>query len=455
MLNYKSQNLSEIFSSGRSESRSSDDLFSSVEVRAHDRHGCYWSKARDVLDFPSAIIPYNNDFEGFFADVSTFYSSYSPISAYAHIIEEDLILEGGVGASNRQSKVKSDDSIKKLSLSVGMAIGEALCAGFLARDKEPASIGYLSCKKTLSYCLARTAAIYPGYDLSKVAYKWSRMHELSGTKVSIELSRVVLWANNLLQGKYWASKDGAVVSSLEYDVSRYLNGGMREGDFVSCLEACYPGLSNYTPAFSGAYDNRIYAFNDVAKCVSQSGLGADIDAICVAFFCNAILPGSLSHSTILAKMSNEYPLALFWYGVFSSSSSKFDWRSVLSGVGQKLFRDIVAPFNFEMRPACDISIEELEVLSRLTLKASMVKPSQKRAMIVSLLPGVDLYSVIMGNDDVDEQGQSHRRSESLVKSNRIRSLLLDALKVVDEDLGGQKTDSYSRGSAKRTRKDFY
>jgi hypothetical protein len=120
--------------------------------------------------------------------------------------------------------------------------------------------------------------------------------------------------------------------------------------------------------------------------------GAEFDALTIAFFCNAILPGSLTYMKLLARLIKEYPSILIWYGFFSGLSENFDWRGVMSGIGRKLSRDICSPFSLEDQPYADVALEELVVLAHAGITVSTIKSIQQRSMLVSLLPGIEIFA---------------------------------------------------------------
>lgn len=143
-------------------------------------------------------------------------------------------------------------------------------------------------------------------------------------------------------------------------------------------------------------------------------------------------------------------MALFWYGVFASLSKEFKWRSIAQGTGLKLIRDIQKPFSLDQRPSCDIAIEEFEVLSRASLKATAIKPLLKRALNISLLPGVEIILDIASEDKPNEDTRD-MSTRIFNKNQKAKSLLIEALAVLDdESIHTARRTSHYATSDKRT-----
>jgi hypothetical protein len=165
----------------------------------------------------------------------------------------------------------------------------------------------------------------------------------------------------------------------------------------------------------------------------------------VAYLCDQILQGSFSHTGILARLSSEFPTAMVWYGAFSASGRKIS-KSKVKAILDKLHRDVVEPFSFESRPRSDISIEELRVVSRAGIPQEVLRPSHPRTLLVSLIPGVDIYARQPGGGVTQDTGSQDLRQPEA--SGQAIKLIEQALKI----LSGERNKSSTSDSRYKHRK---
>jgi hypothetical protein len=179
--------------------------------------------------------------------------------------------------------------------------------------------------------------------------------------------------------------------------------------------------------------------------VQRSSHGDETDSLAVAFLCNSILPGSFTHGRVLGRLAEFYPSALIWYGVLTATSETFDIQNFGSGLIAKLFRDVGQRFSFDERPLCDLSLDEFEVLARATIKTESIKSSQQKTALVALLPGIDVLSRVLPDEELQARGsfvseQAEQRIEQATK-------LLDEASFLLRDIG-----RVQRGGATGSRK---
>ena len=447
MLSKNFQTLDEIFSVDQSKKQKTADLFTDNAERQTENYTCYRADVDDPLELPNVIIPSESNAETLFADVSTFHSNYSPLSAYTHIINYELSKTLNLDICK---KTKQNICINKKSASVliGMTIGEALTIAHTQNKGAALQTGYASCKKTLSYTLTRAKILYPNYDLSKVTHHWSRTNEITGNFISSDLNKTITSIIQDLEIGTTKNKPSKKTKQNESPLQLYINGLITNLEFSKHLINTHPSIHTHVQDLAGAFDGRIKALEGIINSILSENTDKESGAQCIAFFCNTILPGSLSHSGILVALSSRYPSILFWYGLFSGASYEFKWQTINNGTGQKLIRDLIKPFSFECRPDSDISYEELEVLSRLTLKATIIKPTHRRSILVSILPGVDIYVDLTTEDGGSRESKEYRDSEYYIKNEKIKALLSGALELLEET-PPSKSSRYNSAYKKR------
>jgi hypothetical protein len=245
---------------------------------------------------------------------------------------------------------------------------------------------------------------------------------------------------------------GAIDHSLAIAIRNFITGNDVAGsDLLRLLIHRYPRIETHIEQLHGPYDARLAAFTQIVTAVHAESFGLECDQIAVAFMCNQILPGSLSHIAVLEKLVEVFPAAIVWYGFFAmlSTSNKRSDQSQPRSLMLKLERDLVAPFSIVRRPTCDISLQELEVLSRVNQRPDWLNPSQQRALLVSIAPGVDIFARIPGDGDGGRES-ARRDQDTEAMRTRISGLLEEALAVLGNSSGER---SSSRTTPRRTKRE--
>lgn len=448
MLYSKLQSVEE-FLVGRKESLKNNDLFSSTLIKEDRRHSCYWEKDSDQLGLPIFVVPFESDFETIFADIATFYPSFSPISAYVHVCSEKTANALGVGGKKNGRSIKVDD--RQIKFCLGTVLGEAVAGTlFDSQSLNSANVGYASCTQTLSYSIARAKMLYSDVGVREVANKWQLAHELTQRKTEKRISDAVVEMYDFF-GEWSLSYKGrrSVSNNLDCDVLyQNLSGILSDVDLIDFFNRKF-NIGEHAKAISGAFNDRISAFNHLVGAVESSSASERVKSACIAYYCNKILSGSFSHVGLLKDKVSLYPDIVIWYAVYACLSPECNVKTVASGIGLKLIRDLLSPFPVEERPSCDISVEELEVLSRVSLKASVVKPRHRRLMRVSLLPGVEIEIAFGEAEHGALLGMDAEAAQMDVK--KIKSLLFEAIDLVEgKGRRSLRSDSYvSRTGGKK------
>lgn len=451
MLKRRLETLSEIIGSDNLDTTvRANDLFLSHTSVPAIKHETFRLEPSDGLKLPTVIAPYSGDTDDFFATVATYYQEASPISALTHVLGHETIeLLTGTHKSSSKRNPARDSALRMTHL--GAAIGEATLAAL--NSPESGGHSYAACRRTLSYAIARASFVH-GAKVSAdlVADRWTRLRTMTGLRVSGEIAAAVLLAHAVSEDNPQILS-GASDSSALYDaLSAVVRKGWSEENRVkNSILASYPKIERHIDEMSGPFDGRMTAFTRIVESIQSSSHGVRQDEIAVAYLCNRILPGSFAHSGVLIRLMEFYPAALIWYGIFAVASRKFSLKRWDDGLLAKLERDLAEPFSIDQRPRCDISLEELEVLSRATLRPEVIKPSQQRALLVALLPGVDVYTRFgpEANAVVERARSEPGINEA---SNRAAKLLEEALRIL-KAVEPADRQTYSAPSTRRRRKD--
>ncbi|WP_180124905.1 hypothetical protein [Rhodoferax sp. BLA1] len=415
---------SAIFGADLKSAQIPEDLFSKKGRQA--LHECFWSEYGDGLELPVALRPALGDAESLFADAATYFSAFVPITAYLRVLDNDSLKE----PLHRFKEISPDLSTHQLRSAIGLAIGELLTAS-LRNSKSPTeSASYGASRWTLSFAVYRSAALHGDLSSDVVVERWLRIREIMKMDSPMEHAASISWIRTL-QGKGASPQLG---DGPQAAIAETVSGRQSLSWLGGKLAESLGGIRREVEAMRGPFDDRSVAFSQLVQAVTTKLPNGELGAICIAFFCNEILPGSLSHFRLLAPLISAYPTVVIWYGMFASLSEGFDWREAFSGFGLKMARDLLQPFSPGRRPTCDIAFAELEVLSRLPLKADVMKPTHPRACSVELFPGVDVFFRFGNDDDSRAQAGDERQlmEDHARRDGLLRRLLHEALELVPE-----------------------
>ncbi|HFD86795.1 MAG TPA: hypothetical protein ENJ35_03855 [Gammaproteobacteria bacterium] len=425
-----------------------DDLFSSNLVGEPTRHETFRVDSVDGLSLPNVILPASGDAEDFFATVATYYQHQTPISALVHVLGEKTACL--FTSKLKSSNIRSSSHGRSFRLAcLGAGIGEATLAGLGVRETG-SDTSYSACRRTLAFSLCRATLLFSSEFQSDVlAERWTRLRKLTGLNVSAAATEAVLLAHRLASESSRISNLPYIDPKLSDALQKLVREGDRDGDLlVTVLIDLYPGTSRYFSEFQGPFDGRMSAFTNTVEAIRASSRGTHMDEIAVAVACNRILPGSFAHAGVIQKLIDFYPAAMVWYGFVASLTGESKSQQLNPGLTAKLERDLLDVFSFEQRPRCDISLEELEVISRIKLKAEMIKSSQQRAILVSLLPGVDVYTRFDSErESVKERFRHDKEIDKL--QGHVAKLLEEALFTLKKATKGSVKEAPKR----RKRKD--
>lgn len=427
----------------------SADLFSSTLTSSVRVHQAFRSSS-GTGQLPLVVIPEDSNMDDFFATVATYYPNQLPISAYVHVLGKDIkeCLDPAEPNIFPDSRGLNRSQLALL----GACFGETVFAA-LGSTEGALSPSYSACKRSLGYALARTVALYPSFEASVTIERWERLRQLTGLSVSQFAMRAIreILAASLNGSKPW--ERSTLAPQLQSALVNHLSVSDANDVIQNVLLECYPQLDRLAMKINGPFDARMGVFLRLVEEIQRFSQGAETDSLAVGYFCNMILPGSFAHGKVLARIVEFFPSSLIWYGMFCSTSSQFDATHFGSGLFAKLTRDISQPFSFAQRPQCDLSLDELEVLMRVSIKSEAIKPIQQKIASVALLPGLDVFSRFTP-DDEGHSGKDSAVINSSVSDERLTKAtqLLDEAVSLMYQLGGQERKAPISPSPRRQRK---
>lgn len=444
MLTPRDETVSEILGLGNKSNNLKNDLFE-VGFTSPKLHKTFRSEGGG--EFPHVVIPHSEDIEDFFAVIDTYYQAFNPVSAFMHILgKETSILMDEISKPNElMSDLKNPLLFRRAML--GAAIGESIIANY--RNSQPESVGgYEFCRNSLSFMLCRSRLIHNDIlNPEFITTRWSKLKEFSWLETPVlsafAINIIYRLFSNRVQPNLLVNK----ISDL------MIHDDWTHGALDKELSKLYPSVKEFFPVLYGPYDSRISGLTSIINAIQSNSRGQQEDEIAVAYFVNALLPGSYRHHGILRRLIDFYPNAMIWYGFFASISDTQLKSSTFSTLILKLERDLTEPFSLMQRPKADVSYEEFVTLVRGDFQFQSLNSILSNTVLVSLVPGVDMY-VSVDKGSGKSTSVSNRAQELEEVNNKVSKLLEEALFNIKKLYPISSSSSYQATPKKsRARKD--
>lgn len=385
----------------------SDDLFSSnipASNRLHKSYRLPDAKAGP----PNVLVPADYDHEELFAAVATYYPSLSPLTAQTYVLSREVEAVW----KDRDAGGQRGGTIARGHLAcLGASLGETTLAAMGGHEVGRVPVpSYSDTRRSLSYVLTRATMLFPDIGPEVACSRWLDLRSATGLACDEILIAAVRTVHAVAFGLRTRDEESVVLHKPLWNaLSAHIQDATGGRTIGEALVQTYPAIDAHLSDLRGTFDGRMKALLDIFAAIQASSRGPQVDSVAAAFFCNEVLPASFAHVNVLARLVPFFPTALVWYGVFAVMATQFDPLEFGSGVVLKLVREVERQFSFSERPQCDLSIEELRVLSRLPLRSEVVKPAQHRIMEVAVLPGVNVAARF--SSDAEPQGAARKAVE--------------------------------------------
>ena len=331
----------------------------------------------DRSPLPQVVIGEQPVLEDFIAWVATYSPGLVPLSALTRLLTPDTYRE--------TQKRSANIGWRKLAgPAVAMAIGEVL--SYANESFRPSDLGFDMCRSTLSFALMRSAILGVfEHQLDKVVADWTYVRKKIGQSTNLRSSEVILkvirWMafNDLPQGNI---RESPSLEFLGYNV-----------DLFSVIERY--GSSHTSreiqnePRRSLTAEEKVEIVDLIAPELVNDGhyevLERAMILASLAFWCRT---GYKQQLSIIRPYTTLLPQTALFLGALQAYEPMAATLSTSPGFGWRLARELFISEDIFQSPGYDISLLELDVLSRSSNFVEIMASLDKSRIEVELLPGV-------------------------------------------------------------------
>jgi hypothetical protein len=122
--------------------------------------------------------------------------------------------------------------------------------------------------------------------------------------------------------------------------------------------------SSYADAMSASKERRVEVFESAVNALTHEAPDELSASFLVGYLASLVSGGSLEHSHLVFPLRDRLPTAMLWYGICSGLQPNNRVLTDYSYLGLRLVRAMNRREILPSPPACDIALNELEVLFR-------------------------------------------------------------------------------------------
>ena len=347
-----------------------------------------WNEAPRGGNLPSLIVINERDRLSFFAWVNTYLYGWRPISSlFRIIVDSDL------------QKIRSLKSTPKPmsgygNVVLGMIFSEATThvASVNGRfDKSKLSVN--ACLATCSFVLGQAVSFGWGYTTDLVE-NWFLARKITRQPtLNIDLKTLLEpWSVILEVGKFTTKlRNWPPISNSIREIcyNLHINGEI-DRFHLEKLTKGWPGLRDAFGHMDGPREDRVRSFESVLSTITRKRRSIPQSVVfCCGLLASRVAPGSLEHAGLLVPYLNSMKGLMLWYGLCAGMTPESKLANYSDSLGRRILRDMGTEDTIFSKPRCDISVEELDVLSVSEISLRSIRNSIPGKLIVEISPCVN------------------------------------------------------------------
>lgn len=347
-----------------------------------------WNKAPREGNLPSLIVINERDRLSFFAWVNTYLYGWRPISSlFRVIVDRDLQKIDSLKPTPRPLSGNGN-------VVLGMILSEAtthvasINGGF---DKTKLSVN--ACLATCSFVLGQAISFGWGYT-PELIENWFLTRKITRQPTLNIDPKTLLgpWSIVLGVDKFVTNvRDWPSISSSIREICHNLRiNGEVDRFHLEKLTKGWPDLRDAFGYMDGSREERVRSFESALRAITRKRRSIPQSVVfCCGLLASRVAPGSLEHAGLLVPYLDSMKGLILWYGLCAGMIPESKLANYSDSLGRRVLRDMETEDTIFSKPRCDISIEELDILSVSEASLRNIRNSIPGKLVVEISPCVN------------------------------------------------------------------
>lgn len=410
------------------------------------------TESEDEVSYPALAVVKNSWSREILTLAASSPNSPFPLTSFCRIVSKDDF------DTYRRMETRKEKNQKLINAVIGLSLAEALL--YSEKKLKTKELTPAICKRTLSFTFAKAFKVAPvDIIFDRLVDGWLEAYNLTGSqevntsvKNTVPLSSAVL---KTVTSLYYEQKPNSDLSVFCQNLLKGTKSGIDRGwkNLVSEL----PNPLSISSIQAKNREERGVYYQEVQDYLYANNRDHDDrgPAIC-AFLATQIAPESLEHMDLILK--HEDSRIVLWYGFFAALQGQGSVMRGWESMPIRLLRDINNHESFDAAPRADISLSELELVSKFPndlLSKKLGQPNEIQVEIVPLVTAPFRYSSRQ-NKQYDTNAILNQERETLLyelqkhkDASEYASRRIFDLAAEFEDIASVLTESRARGNKPR------
>ena len=346
-----------------------------------------WPKPPLDSDLPSLILIPKEEIQEFFAWVNTYLPGWRPISSLIRIMSSEVRhqIDGSWSISRPLRGFENG--------ALGLVLSEALTHTGAGNSRmDGLMVSTSACMATCSFSIGRWIGLGRKFT-SGIGQNWFYARKILDQSTLGFEPQTVLAPWSVLSEIGGSGGDGlnrrSVPSAVLKMCEKIHATGLIDNGSLATITKGWPDLRGAFQQMEGPWERRVVILEQALRATMQKRKSLpDSIVFGCGLLASRVAPGTLDHASLLLPYLPHAKGLLLWYGLCAGLVQGSRLMDFSENLGRRVLRDMLAEESVFARPRCDISLEELKVLSVATSSISNLRTSVSGRLSIEISPCV-------------------------------------------------------------------
>lgn len=346
-----------------------------------------WTNSPMDGNSPSLVVVPRGELREFFAWTNTYLPNWRPISSLIRVVSSDI----------KYQMPLSSNSVRPLlgfeCGALGLVLGEALTYRAVTNRKiSHLRISIGACMATCSFGLGRWIGLGRKFTPRIGQYWFCARKVLNQPSLGLDPQAIMSpWAVlDKIASRNGSDIDHRTVPSAVFKMCESIHAkGVIDEESLAVITKGFPDLRGAFQQMEGPWERRISVLDRALKATMQKRRNLpDSIVFGCGLLASRIDSGTLDHAGLLVPYLRHAKGLLLWYGLCAGLVQNTRVIEFSENLGRRVLRDMFAEETIFSVPRCDISLDEIEVLSVSKSSISNLKNGVSGQLTIEILPCV-------------------------------------------------------------------